>query len=383
MKIKMLFLPLICFLLVFSCNGRNLNLNQAESNKKGSRIEKAERFRLNINDSLTELLIINPWQGAINVNQKYFLIKRGDGIPPGIDSSSVIFVPVKRIICMATSHAAMISALGEEKSVCGISGGNLVFDDKFEKLIANKTISEVGYDANLNMELILNLAPDLIMMYGIGSESEGYVNKMKELGLKVIFNADYLETDPLARAEWIKFFGALYNKTDLADSIYNAEISDYDKLKSIIQLKSETRPKVMTGLPFRDTWYISPGNSYMSKLIDDAGGSYIWSDKVSSVSIPMGLENVFFRAINADFWLNIGTVKTKNEINLADSRLTELECYRNGNLFNNNKAVKNLEANDYWERGMLHPHLLLKDMASIFHPGLFGEEELVFYKKIN
>ncbi len=382
MQVRHIFLSLFYLIMLCSCSSRKENYSDQGNTSINNSIERAERFSIKNKGSNTEVTVINPWQGAINVNQKYILINRGDKIPAGLDSSTVIFVPVKRIICMATSHAAMISALGEEKSVCGISGGNLIFDEKFKNLISNGMIEEVGYDANLNMELILNLNPDLIMMYGIGSESEGYINKMKELGLKVMFNADYLENDPLARTEWIKFFGALYNKANMADSIYNTEVIEYNILKSLIKSKSDIKPKVLTGLPFRDTWYISPGNSYMSRLIDDAGGSYLWSDKTSSVSMPMGLENVFFRAINADFWLNIGTVKTKSEITIADARLTELPCYKNGNLYNNNRSVKNMEANDYWETGMLHPHLIIKDMASIFHPGIFGKDELVFYNKI-
>ena len=71
------------------------------------------------------------------------------------------------------------------------------------------------------------------MIYGIGSESAGYVGKIKELGVKVIFNADYLETDPLGKAEWIKLFGALYCKENLADSIYNSEVEEYYKLKAL------------------------------------------------------------------------------------------------------------------------------------------------------
>ena len=71
--------------------------------------------------------------------------------------------------------------------------------------------------------MILSISPDLVMMYGIGSESLGYIGKIKELGIKVMFNADYLETDPLGKAEWIKLFGALYCKESMADSIFRSE----------------------------------------------------------------------------------------------------------------------------------------------------------------
>ena len=151
-----------------------------------------------------------------------------------MDSAAVIFVPLRKIVCMSTTHIAMISALGEEKSIVGMSGTNFIYSPDLLKNVDKGLISDVGYEANLNKELILKISPDLIMIYGIGSESAGYVGKLKELGTKVIINADYLETDPLSRAEWIKLFGALYCKEKLADSIYKSEVEEYTKLKSYI-----------------------------------------------------------------------------------------------------------------------------------------------------
>jgi iron complex transport system substrate-binding protein len=244
-------------------------------------------------------------------------------------------------------------------------------------------ISDVGYEADLNKELILKISPDLIMMYGIGSESAGYVGKLKELGVPVLFNADYLETDPLSKAEWIKVFGALYCKEKLADSIYAVEVKSYNKLKSYIKNNISYSPKVLLGLPYKDTWYVSPGNSFMSKLIRDAGGNYLWQNTESSISMPFGIENVFLKAMNADFWLNIGTVNSKDEIAAFDPRLKELPSFKNGNLYNNNKRVTKNGGNDYWEIGSAFPHLILQDIASILHPDLFSDNELFFYKNLH
>jgi iron complex transport system substrate-binding protein len=276
----------------------------------------------------------------------------------------------------------MISALEEENSVAGVSGLDFIYSDILNKRVKNGYIEDVGYDAGLNKELILNISPDLIMMYGIGSESVGYVGKIKELGVNVMYNADYLETDPLGKAEWIKLFGALYCKENRADSIFRSEVETYNSIKTLIKEKTIQRPKVMLGLPFKDTWYISPGNSFISKMIEDAGGDYIWKKTSSSVSMPYGIENVYMGALNADFWLNTGTANNKEEIAVVDSRLTELPPFKNGNLYNNNKRVSENGGNDYWEKGSLYPHLILKDVASILHPELFDNNELFFYKKI-
>jgi iron complex transport system substrate-binding protein len=382
--LKINFWKLICLLAILSssCNG-NRGKQHYEKLFTGSPIiSRAERITLDKKNGSTKVTIINPWQGANGVNQEYFLVRRGSDLPVGMDSSSVIFVPIKKIICMSTTHIAMISALGEENSISGVSGTGFIFANSLIERVNEGLIEDVGYEANLNKELILKISPDLIMMYGIGSESAGYVGKIKELGVKVVFNADYLETDPLSKTEWIKLFGALYCKERLADSIYKSEVESYNNLKSYIRHHISYKPKVLLGLPFKDTWYVSPGNSFISKLITDAGGDYLWKDTKSSVSMPYGIENVYLRALNADFWLNIGTVKTKEDISVIDPRLTELPCFKSGNLYNYNNRITMNGGNDFWESGTVYPHIILKDIASILHPDLFSDKELFYYRKI-
>lgn len=374
---------LIILCLTFASCGRVEKKGLVKFIEAGNRIERAERFTLVQKNRWTEVKIIDPWQGATGINQIYYLVKRGSVLPGGVDSSAVIFVPLKKIICMSTTHLAMISALGEEQTIAGVSGTNFIYSPAIIKNVEKGLVMDVGYEANLNKELILKISPDLIMIYGIGSESSGYLGKIKELGIKVIINADYLETDPLSRAEWIKLFGALYCKENLADSLYKSEVDEYTRLKSFIVQKTTNKPKVLLGLPFKDTWYISPGNSFISKLINDAGGDYLWMDTESSISMPFGLENVYLRGLKADYWLNIGSVSSRNEISNVDPRLDDLPCFKNDNLFNNNNRITVNGGNDYWESGSLYPHLLLKDIATILHPELFSDHELIFYKKIN
>jgi iron complex transport system substrate-binding protein len=187
----------------------------------------------------------------------------------------------------------------------------------------------------------------------------------------------------LGRAEWIKLFGALYSKDNLADSLFNSEEDAYTRLKSLIIKSVTIRPKVMLGLPFKDTWYISPGNSFISNLISDAGGDYLWKDTKSPVSMPYGIENVYIRGLKADYWLNISSVKNRKEITSVDPRLDDFPCFKNDNLFNNNKRITEKGGNDFWESGALHPHLLLKDIATILHPEIFAGNELMYYKKID
>lgn len=344
---------------------------------------RAERFVIEKNGPLTVLTIINPWQGASDIRLTYYLVRRGDKTPAGIDSSRIIYVPVRNIICMSATHAAMIAALGMENTITGLSGTDLIYSESLNERIKKGLVKDVGYESDLNNELIIDLKPDLLMMYGIGGESAGYVSKVKELGVRIMYDADYLENDPLGKAEWIKVFGALFSMEKQADSIFSAEFTEYQNLRDYISENIISRPGVMLGLPYKETWYVSPGNSYISRLIDDAGGKYIWDDKKSDISMPYGIENVFMRAVTADFWLNTGAATTKKEITETDYRLSELPDFKIGNLYNNNLRITANGGNDYWETGSIHPSLILNDMAKILHPELFPGYELFFYRKIN
>jgi iron complex transport system substrate-binding protein len=370
-------------LFVISGCSSNSSSHSDKFSKTGNQITRAERFSLKKRNGSIQVNILNPWQGATGISQVSYLVKRGSALPEGIDSSEVIFVPVKKIVCMSTTYISMISALGEQRSIVGVSGTGFIYSPDILKNVDKGLVSDVGYEANLNKELILKISPDVIMIYGIGSEAAGYVGKIKELGVKVIINADYLETDPLSRVEWIKLFGALYCKENMADSIFRSEVEEYERLQLFINKTITGKPKVMLGLPIKDTWYISPANSFISKLIGDAGGYYLWKDTESAVSMPYGIENVYLRGLTADYWLNIGSAVSKKEITGIDPRLNDLPCFKNGNLFNNNNRITPNGGNDFWESGSLYPHLLLKDIAAILHPGLFKDHELVYYRKIN
>jgi len=96
----------------------------------------------------------------------------------------------------------------------------------------------------------------------------------------------------------------------------------------------------------------------------------------------MGLENVYIKALTADYWLNPGTAETLEQISSLDGRFARLPCYRNGNVYNNIKRTNTHGGNDYWENGTINPHLILYDIASILHPELFPDRELFFYRKL-
>jgi iron complex transport system substrate-binding protein len=382
MRSAVIFSIVLLLSFILSCTNRKDSRSFTESLSDSSSILKSRRFSIHKNDSCTILTITDPWQGAKEIRNEYYLVERGQENSLKVHTSQIISVPVRKIICMSSTHLAMISALGEEESIYGLSGTNYIYDPKIRARADDGLIGEIGYDAGINSELILRISPDLIMMYGIGSESAGYVGKISELGIKVMYNADYLENDPLGKAEWIKVFGALYCKEELADSIYNSVECAYNEIKKIVNKTTEEKPDVILGLPYKDTWFISPGNSYISALISDAGGNYLWQETESSFSMPYSFETVYLKSLKADYWLNVGTVSSKGEIASFDPKLEKIPCYISGNIYNNTRRISPGGGNDYWESGALNPHIILKDIAAILHPGIFREYNLFYYKKI-
>jgi iron complex transport system substrate-binding protein len=382
MSKSVLYFFIILSILTGSCTGRKDTSGKKVQPDKNWIVKKAGRFVLQKTDSCTILTISNPWQGAEGIKQIYYLVKKGAGHHFTASAESVIFVPVERIICMSTTHLAMITALGMQDAVTGVSGGGFIYDSMLSERIRSGIISDVGFEAGLNNELIIKKDPDLIMMYGIGGESAGYISKIREMGFKVMFNADYLETDPLGKAEWIRVFGALFCVERKADSLFNSVCEPYNQIKEYIEKNTMTKPEVLLGMPYRDTWFISPGNSYISNIIKDAGGIYMWQDTKSSFSLPYSLETVYLKSMKADYWINIGNMNSKCEIASFDQRLATIPAFIRNNLYNNNKRMSPGGGNDYWEGGTMNPHIILKDIATILHPGIFGDYELFYYRKI-
>ena len=169
----------------------------------------ASRFRIDDFQGFKRLTVIDPWQNSSGNELVYYLVPHNVQLPDTIPESQVIRVPVRRMVCMSTTHTAMLSALDEAGIIVGISGTGLVYDSLILDAVASGSIPDVGYESNLDKELIVSLKPDLLMAYGVGASSAEYLRKLTEMGVKVMYNADYLEEHPLARCEWIKVFGLL------------------------------------------------------------------------------------------------------------------------------------------------------------------------------
>jgi len=279
---------------------------------------------------------------------------------------------------MSTTHLSMISALGLDTCVCGLSGTRYVVNPDINRLIAEGRIVEVGYESTLNYEEIMRLNPDMILAYGVGPEVSLWYARIHDLGIKAVFNAEYLENSPLARAEWIRFIAEFFCVQDKADSLFRQTEENYGKWKKRAA-EFHDNPVVMTGLPWKDSWNVPGNDSYTACLIRDAGGRYWWSELQGRENYPLSIEKGIQKASSATIWINAGVARSLSDIRNEDERLVQIAAFKTGRVYNNNARMGPGGGSDYWESGVIHPDLILRDLVAVFHPGSMSETDFYYY----
>ena len=353
-------------------------------NGKGTAIhlKYAHGFSIESIDSLKMVRVFSPWQGGGKVMMQYLLRPAGVVVPDSLRHMKVITIPVKRVICFSTTHAGMMSFLGVQESLVGFSGPHLLTDPYYIEKVREGKIRDIGYDQGLNYENIIGLKPDLIITYGINAEVSKDIGRLEELGLPVVLNADYLESAPLGKAEWVKFIASFFDLDTLAEKKFSRVVKEYLALKEVAAGVT-ARPGILTGLPWKDTWYMPGGRSFAAAFIRDAGGDYLFASDTSRETLPLSIEQVYNVALGAGIWINPGSAVTAGEITGLEPRLATLPLFKSQQVYNNNARMNGTGGNEYWESGVMAPHLILSDLINIFHPGLAGEQPLYFYRRID
>lgn len=278
--------------------------------------------------------------------------------------------PMKRLICMSSSHVAALSAIDATETICAVSGLKYISDHK----VIQTQVKDIGYDAALDYEAILALKPDLLITYAVTGAEPVYVSKLRSLGVRTLVLHDHLEQHPLARAEYVRLFGALTGRMHTADSVY-ADVRDrYDEL--VKKADGHSKAKVLINIPYGDAWYIPGGDGYMSRLVEDAGGQILGATDGTSASAVISLEQAYEYSQQADLWLNPGSCRTREELAEAHHMFPRFgPVVKNLPIYNNIRCVTEGGGNDFWERGAVRPDLVLEDLISIMNHARGGEKE--------
>ncbi len=281
---------------------------------------------------------------------------------------AIISVPLQSIVVTSTTHIPSLEMLGVENSLIGFPGLDYISSTLSRKRISNNQIKELGHNESLNTELTIELHPEVVVTFGVEGENKT-LNTLERANIPIIYNGDWVEKHPLGKAEWIKFFGALYHKEKEADSIFNSIEANYIATKSIAA-KAPKKPTVLSGAMYKDVWYVPKGDSWQAKIIEDAGGDYLWSNTKGGGSIALSVESVLEKAKEAAFWIAPAQYTSYSKL-LSDNKVYgEFTAFKNRNAYTFAKKKGATGGVIYYELAPNRPDIVLKDLVSILHPDL-------------
>lgn len=340
-------------------------------------VRYAKGFDVFYGDNYKIVVVYNPWKEG-EMQQIYYLVGNKEVETPN-DGLKVV-VPVENIAISSCTHVEFLNLLGEINSVAGVCTPHLIYNDDIRKRYADGKIQSLGDAHNVNLEQLVHLRPDIYIAASYNQQDE-QAKCLQQSGVKLVFNNEWTEQSLLARAEWIKFVAAFYNKEQLADSIFSGIEKDYIEASRIAQAV-ENKPTVMAGGNFKGTWYMPSGASYMGRLFADAGADYFYkNDSSTNASLALNFETVLGNFHDVDVWLNAPTT-SMSALMQMDERHGLFRAAREGRVFGFYARTLPDGANDFWESAVARPDLVLKDLIWALHPYLLPNYEPIYIIKL-
>jgi iron complex transport system substrate-binding protein len=341
-------------------------------------VQYAKGFTIEYVGNYKVVTILSPFEQKTTAT-RYLLVPRGSARPTGYPESRLIETPIRSLVAMASLHIALADFLDAADVLVGVGDVKYASAPLVRQRIAAGRIFEVGLGKEMNNELLVSRNPDLVMATGWPGEGLTRFQTLSAAGIPVMMNSEWVETTPLARAEWVKVMAALLNKEDLVNEKFGRVAREYQRLAALAQ-KAPTRPSVVVGMPFKDIWHVPDTDSYMTQFLRDAGARYHWDRaKAPSGSLALSFEAVAPVALAADYWIHMGSMMTRADLLAQDSRYAAFSPFKTGRVFNNNRRTNAQGANDYWESGAVRPDVLLADLIRILHPELLPRWSLYYY----
>lgn len=348
--------------------GQKLQTENTVRYAKGLSIYKYEGFSI--------VKISNPWPNATQ-DYTYILQQKDAKIPDSLKQNTIIQVPLQSIVVTSTTHIPSLEMLGEENTLTGFPNLDYICSEKIRARIDAGKIRELGSNQSLNTEVIIDLQPEVIVGFGIDNNNPALDNLQKN-GLKVMLNGDWNEQTPLGKAEWIKFFGALYNKESQAETIFSNIEKEYKNTLALAQ-KATVKPTVMAGAIYENQWYLPHGNSWGSIFIRDAAGQYLWAESHGTGSLSLPFEKVLEKAKDADFWIGPAQFTTLAEMTANNPHYDQFKAFRDKKVYSFSTRKGKKGGLIFYELAPNRPDLVLKDILKILHPELLPDYQLYFF----
>lgn len=374
---KLLCIAIIAVMVLFSCKKDN-NTPTAIAPIQNS-IKYAKGLQLYKYNGFSIVKVTQPWPGA---SQPYTYVMRQKNVtlPDSLKQYTVVNVPVKKLVATSTTHIPSLEMLGVENSLTGFAGTKYVSSDKTRALIDSGKIKEAGDNETLNTEIVIDLAPDAVVAFAVDGTNKTLAT-LQNAGLNVLYNGDWTEQSPLGKAEWIKFFGALYGLEEKSEKIFSDIEKNYYSAQKLAK-QVTIKPTVMGGAMLNDQWLLPQGESWAAQFFNDAGASYIWAQSKGTGSLSLPFEQVLDKAANADFWIGPSQFTSFSEMRSANPHYGEFKPFKTKKVYSYSIKKGKTGGLIFYELAPNRPDLVLKDLVYIFHPELLPGYQLQFFEQL-
>ncbi|WP_169719339.1 ABC transporter substrate-binding protein [Desulfovirgula thermocuniculi] len=200
----------------------------------------------------------------------------------------VIYTPVERVILDSTTQAALLQPLGVLDKMVGVTSDKGDWHiEEVRKAMEEGRVHFVGKISAPDYEKIRALSPEVVFTYTRTMGGTEFAQKLGELGITYAVNNEWLETHPLGRVEWVKFLASFFNREKEAEDYFRQVVAKVEEVAQ--KVPGGPKPKVVWGSILKGKVYVPAGNSYAAKMIEMAGGEYVFKDLGGS---SMGSVNI-------------------------------------------------------------------------------------------
>ena len=366
---------LLLLLLCVGCKTKD----RSQSDKSGATVAMryAEQIQIDSCDGYWLVRVRNPWDSA-KILHTYILVEQGRELPDNLPAGTLVRTPLRKSLIYSSVHCSLLVELDALDCIGGVCDLQYIYHPAVRTRCAEGRIVDAGNSMSPDLEKVIDLHPDAVLLSPF--ENSGGYGRIEKLGIPIIECADYMETSPLGRAEWMRFFGLLFGRKQQADSLFAEVEKRYASLKSLVDTVS-VRPTVLSELRNGSAWYTPGGHSTIGRLYADAGAAYVWADDTRSGSVPLSFETVFDRGRNADFWLfkyNETVDKTLSSLRAEYAPYAGFRAFQTGRVFACNTGKV-----PFYEETPFRPDWLLKDLILVFHPECLPGETARYFKQLH
>jgi iron complex transport system substrate-binding protein len=373
MKIRYI---LLCLLFTFfSCKKEPSGQTNTVARSGSDSIYFAKGFQIETHDDYILVTTRNPWKSEQEL-QRFVLVPKSHPLPESLPEGTVIRTPLERTVSFGSVQCSFFAEFDALQTLVGVCEPDFIHIPFVQNGVREGKIADIGQAANPSFEKILLIEPEALFTAPIEESGTGLTSALNIPSIECV---DYLESSPLGRAEWIRFFALFFEKRASADSLFTATTNNYQTWQKLTA-HLETQPTVFAETIYSGVWWQPGGNSYMAHFFKDAGADYLWKDDMHTGSIGLSYESVLERAEKAAFWLikyNAPQELTLGELLKNNPNYAFFDAYKQENIYTCNTGKVT-----YYEELPVHPDYILKDLVWIFHPGSLSGYQPKYYRKI-